>query len=74
MLKKNQLRVAEKARGEGALTYHVRICVRDDVGREIPGLDQLAEDCEPFCGIDCSNWKELTHERKTPKHTHTHTP
>lgn len=57
----------------GAVTYHVGIRVRDDVGREILGEHLLAEGCELCCGIDRSNWKVLTGDRKTPRHTHTYT-
>lgn len=49
------------------------ICVWDDVGREILGVHLLAEGIEPYCGIDCSNWKVLTCDRKTPRHTNRHT-
>lgn len=56
----------------GAIPHHVSIRVRDDVGRDILGVHLLAEGCELRCGIDHSNWKVLTGDRKTPRHTHTH--
>lgn len=56
----------------GAIPYHVGIRVWDDVGRDILGLHLLAKGCELHCGIDHSNWKVLSRERKTPTHTHRH--
>lgn len=47
------------------------IRVWDDIGREIVGVHLLAEGCELLCGIDHSNWKVLTCDRKT-RHTHIH--
>lgn len=49
------------------------ICFRDDVGGEILDAHLLAEGCEPCRGIDRSNWKVLTGDRKTPRHTQRHT-
>lgn len=51
----------------GVVPYHVGIRVWDDVGREILGLHLLAKGCELHCGIDHSNWKVLTRDRKTPR-------
>lgn len=57
--------------GGRAVPHHVGIRVWDDVGREIVGVHLLAEGCELLCGIDRSNWKVLTCDRKT-RHTHRH--
>lgn len=57
-------------KGNRGGSHHVCICVCDDVSREIPGLHLLAEGSEPHCCVDCSNWQELTDNRKTLKHRH----
>lgn len=46
---------------------------RDDVGRKILGVHLLAEGYELRRGIDRSNWKVLTGDRKTPRRTQRHT-
>lgn len=56
----------------GAIPYHVGIRVWDDVGREILGLQLLAKGCELHRSIDHSNWKVLSWDRKTPRHTQRH--
>lgn len=45
----------------------------DDVGRKTLVVHLLAKGRELRCGIDRSNWKVLTDDRKTPRHTQRHT-